>query len=150
MRENGPKKLALNFVPEPSCDRPCLAALTGAPILFVYLRLGRPYTLGATSLYLIACRRKDYGTARVTAQQSLLDRKVDPRAAKVDKIEQSTYGFMQELDSRDKIATRLQPVGRKYPHRRLAALSRLPRSTFALTRTTLVLAFKSLAIMNFL
>jgi hypothetical protein len=33
------------------------------------------------------------------------------RAAKVDKIEQKKYAFMQELDSKDKIAMRLQPFG---------------------------------------
>jgi hypothetical protein len=57
---------------------------------------------------------------------------------------------MQGLDSKDKIATQLQPVGRKYSRRRLAALRRLPQSTLALIRTTFVLAFKGLAIMNFL
>jgi hypothetical protein len=57
---------------------------------------------------------------------------------------------MQGLDSKDKIATRLQPVERKYSRRRRAALRRLSRSTLALTRTTFVLAFKGLAIMIFL
>jgi hypothetical protein len=72
------------------------------------------------------------------------------RAAKVANIKQLTYVFLQGLDSKDKIAMRLQPIERKYSYHRLAALRRQQRPTFLLMRTTLVLAFKGLAIMNFL
>jgi hypothetical protein len=72
------------------------------------------------------------------------------RPAKADKIEQPEKVFMQGLDSKDKIAMRLQPFERIYSSRRLAALWRLPRPTLALTRSALVLAFKGLAIMNYL
>jgi hypothetical protein len=57
---------------------------------------------------------------------------------------------MQGLDSKDKIASRLQPGARKYLRRGFAARGKLQRSTFALTSVTLLLVIKSLAIMNFL
>jgi hypothetical protein len=145
----GQKNLALNFVPEPGCDRPCLAALTGASILFVYLRPARPYTLPATNFSLIAWRRQELWHGSGDRATFASRPKGHARAAKGHKIEQLTYVFMQRLDSKDKIAMRLQPVERKYSRRRLAALRRLQRSTLALTRTTFVLAFKGLAIMNF-
>jgi hypothetical protein len=76
--------------------------------------------------------------------------KGEARAAKAANIKQLIYAFLQGLDSKDKIAMRLQPIGRKYSYRRLAALRRRQRPTFLRMRTTLVLAFKGLAIMNFL
>jgi hypothetical protein len=70
-------------------------------------------------------------------------------AAKVDKYQQLTSAFMQELDSKDKIAARLQPATRKIFRRRFAASAPLPRSKFAPSRAKPVLALKRLAIMNF-
>jgi hypothetical protein len=92
----------------------------------------------------------NYGTARATAQPSLFDRMTPQAAAKVDNNKQLTSVVLQELDSKDKIATRLQPPARKYSHRPLAALRPPMRPTFALTRSAHVLGFKGLAIMNFL
>jgi hypothetical protein len=71
------------------------------------------------------------------------------RTAKVDKIEQKIDVFMQRLDSKDKIAVRLQPVGGKHSHRQPASLRRSTRQTFTRMRTPLILVFKGLAIMNF-
>jgi hypothetical protein len=67
-----------------------------------------------------------------------------------DKNKRFKHVFMQELDSKDKIATRLQPTARKFSRRRLSACGQPSRSTFALKLITFVLVIKSLAIMNFL
>jgi hypothetical protein len=79
---------------------------------------------------------KNYGTARMTAQHSLHGRNAKQEATKVENIKQQQHVFMQGLDSKDKIAMRLQPIRGKYLRRRLAALCRLPRPTLALTRAT--------------
>jgi hypothetical protein len=72
----------------------------------------------------------------MTAQHSLHGRNAKQGATKASKIKQQQYVFMQGLDSKDKIAMRLQPIGGKYMRRRLAALCRLPQPTLALTRAT--------------
>jgi hypothetical protein len=118
----GQKNPALNFVPEPGCDRPCLAALTGASILFVYLRPARPYTLPATYFSLIAWRRQKLWHGSGDGATFASRPKGHAREARGEKFEQLTYVFLQGLDSKDKIATRLQPVEGKYSRRRLAAL----------------------------
>jgi len=76
--------------------------------------------------------------------------KVAASAAKVGKFKQFTTAFMQELDSKDKIAAQLQPVARKFFRRPFAVSGRLPRLTFPLTPAAQVLSLKGLAIMNFL
>jgi hypothetical protein len=85
----------------------------------------------------------------VAAQQSTSGPKGAAGGAKVDNNQQLTYVFKQELDSKDKIAMRLQPYERKYSFSSLAASRPLTRSSFALARTALVLGLKGLAIMNF-
>jgi len=65
---------------------------------------------------MVAWCAKDYGMARVTAQPSLQDRKAPQARRKWTNNQQLIYVFLQELDSKDKIATRLQPRGRKYSY----------------------------------
>jgi hypothetical protein len=60
-----------------------------------------------------------------------------------------TSVVLQSLDSKDKIATLLQPAGRKLRHRQTMVTDRTRRSTFASTPAAPRLATKILAIMNF-
>jgi len=70
--------------------------------------------------------------------------------AKVDNDKHIRNVFLQELDSKDKIGTQLQPRGREYLLCSPSASQHPSQPIFAAFRSAPFLAFKGLAIMNFL
>ena len=122
IRENGPKK------PGPQLRartwlRPPLSRRSYRSVYSFCLLTPRPPIHATRNHFsLIAWRRQELWHGSGDGATFASRQKGDARAAKGDKIEQLTYVFMQGLDSKDKIAMRLQPVERKYSRRRLAAL----------------------------
>jgi hypothetical protein len=98
----------------------------------------------------VSCCCQDYGTGLAAAQPWFGDQEVPRGRQEWTIIEQFHYAFMQRLDSRDKIAARLQSAAAKLRRPRKVAPGGSSRPDRAPNRTRLGLPSKGLAIMNFL
>jgi hypothetical protein len=117
---------------------------------FYLLTLPCPYTPDTPAFALVSCCCEDYGTGLAGAQPWSENQEAPRGRQEWTIIEQFYCAFMQRLDSRDKIAGRLQSAGVKLRRSRKAAPGGSARPDRAPTRTRLGLASKGLAIMNFL